>query len=217
MCSQANTFEFPIIFVPPQGGVMEVFMKRIFAILLTVCICLSAAVVLASCGDPNAGGEIKTTVTEAEWKEAMARNNFTLNGFLTERDVQESLTMKFTEKLIYTKNEGVERFVGKNGDSWCMTVDGMQFGSPVNGVSASVDFALRTFRAPEYSSFTYDEETKSYVYVNSETSGFYQINVYFENGYVVKVDGCEDKGDVTHSFNFTDYGKTTVELPAANK
>jgi hypothetical protein len=172
---------------------------------------------LASCGDTNEGGEVKTTVTEAEWKEAMANNNFTLTGFLTERDEKESLVMKITEDLIYTKNEGNERFVGKKDGAWCFTLDGVEFGSAIEGVSASVDFALRTFRTPEYSSFTYDEETKSYVYVNSGTSGFHKINVYFENGLVVRVDGCEDEGGVTHSFSFTDYGKTTVELPAANK
>lgn len=160
--------------------------------------------------------QLKTTVTKAEWDAALAMGNFTMSGFITERDKQETLTMKITENLIYTENDGIERYVAKQSDNWHMT-DGKEMGMVMNGVSASVKFALMSFHMPEYESFLYDEQTKSYVYINSGTSGFYQFNVHFENGRIVKIDGCEDMGGVTHSLTFTDYGTTVVELPTVNE
>ena len=185
-------------------------MKKIAILLLTLCLCISAAFILTACN-----GEPETTVTKEAWNEALTKSNFTVSGFITERDVQESVMMEITEKHIHTENDGYTMYVTKKDGAWYVTNDGVQIGSIVNGVDASVQFAMRFFRTPEYESFVYDEETKSYLYLKSseEASGFYQINVYFEDGFIVKVEGKEKKGDITHSFTFTDYGSTVVEFP----
>ncbi|MBQ8414732.1 MAG: hypothetical protein IJX58_05780 [Clostridia bacterium] len=161
--------------------------------------------------------QLKTTVTEAEWNLAFEMNNFTVKGFVTERGKQEGLLMKITDSAIYTENDGYTRFVVKKDDGWHMT-NGTDFGPVMNGVSASVRFAMMSFHLPEYADFTYDEESKSYLYVKSDSSsGFYKFNVYFENGVIVKIDGEEDAGvGVTHSFDFENYGTTVVDIPTVN-
>ncbi|MBP3436510.1 MAG: hypothetical protein J6K61_01215 [Clostridia bacterium] len=186
-------------------------MKKLMSILFAVCICLSVCGALSSCE-----GQQKTTVTEAEWNAAFEADNVTVEGFITERDEQESLLMKITKEAIYTENDGYISFVKKLEDGWHFYKNG-QFGSVVNGVSASVRFAMQSFHLPEYASFIFDEETKSYVYINQGTSGFYQFNVYFENGVIVKIEGREDRGSVTHSFLFKNYGATVAEMPSENE
>ncbi len=160
--------------------------------------------------------QLKTTVTEAEWNAAFERNNFTLNGYLTERDEQESLLMQITDSMIHIKNEGISRYYVKDSDGWHIS-DGIAVGPVMNGISASVRFAMMSFHLPEYASFTYDEEVGAYVYVKADSaSGFYKFSVYFENGVVVKIDG-EERAEVgvTHSFNFENYGTTVVDMPNA--
>ena len=161
--------------------------------------------------------QLKTTVTEAEWNAALAISNFTITGFVTERDRQESLTMKMTDSLIYTENDGNEQYIAKKDDGWHIT-NGIAFGAVINGVSASVEFAMRSFHMPEYASFTYDEEARAYVFVKADSaSGFYKFSVYFENGVIVKIDGEENAEDgITHSFVFSNYGTTVVDIPTVN-
>ena len=185
-------------------------MRKFLSVFL---ICIVAVTLLASCVQ----NEKKVpTVSAEEWETAFSASNFTINGYITERDERESVTMKITDSAIFTENDGYRSFIAKKSDGWHMT-NGTESGPVINGVSASVKFAMMSFHLPEYSSFTYDEETKSYVYMKSEgASGFYKFNVYFENGVIVKIDGCEDKGEVTHSFNFTDYGTTVVDMPTGN-
>ena len=187
-------------------------MKKLTILLLALCLCISTTFMLASCS----GGDPETTVTKDAWNEALAKSNFTVNGFITERDIQESVMMEITEKHIHTENDGYTMYVTEKDGAWYVTNDGVQVGSVVKGVEASVRFAMRFFSAPEYESFVYDEATKSYLYVkeSAEASGFYQINVYFEDGIIVKIEGKEDEGDISHSFTFTDYGSTVVEFPA---
>ena len=192
-------------------------MKRIISILLVVCLGLCSMAALAACGRTDSDGDgVRTTVSEAEWNEAFLKSNFTINGFITERDERESLAMKFSEDTIYTENGGYTMYCVKQSDGWHMT-DGTEVGPVMNGVSASVSFAMMSFHLPEYSSFSYDEATKSYVYVNSGDSGFYQFNVYFEYGFISRIEGCEDAGATSHSFTFTDYGTTVVELPGSSE
>lgn len=182
-------------------------------LILTLTISLSVLTFM-SCGSDN--GDMDTTVTKQEWNEALASSNFTIRGFVTERDRQESLVMKVTDSIIFTENDGRETFVVKQDDGWHMT-NGTDIGPVINGVSASVEFAIRSFHVPEYESFVYDEQTKSYVYINSDSFGFYQFSVFFENGVIVKIEGYENIGSVTHVLNFTNYGTTDVEIPSGNE
>ncbi len=163
-------------------------------------------------------GASKVTVTEEEWNAALAKSNFTITGFVTERDKQESLTMKITDSLIYTENDGIERYYAKKDDGWHIT-NGIAFGAVMNGMSASVEFAMMSFRMPGYTSFNYDEEAGAYVYVKADSaSGFYKFSVYFDDGVIVKIEGEEDsEGGVTHSFNFENYGTTVVEIPTVTE
>ena len=212
--------------------------------LLALCVLVSAVCMLASCGHEHTWDDgkittpatkdadgvktftctscgetkteplaLKTTVTEEEWNAAFAISNFTANGYITERDRQEDLLMKSTESAMYTQNDGYSSMVVKMDDGWHMVAEG-QIGPIMNGVEPAVIFLMRSFHLPEYDKFTYDEATRSYVYVKSVASaGFYQFNVYFEEGKVVKIEGMEDEGALTHVFNFTDYGTTTIDVP----
>ena len=185
-------------------------MKKLTLLLFALCLCISTAFTLTACN-----GEPETTVTKKAWDEALTKSNFTVTGFITERDARESLMMEITEKHIHTENEGYTMYVTEKDGAWYVTNDGVQIGSVVKGVDASVRFAANFLRLPEYESFTYDEETKSYLYLkaSAEASGFYQINVYFEDGIIVKVEGKEKEGEISHSLTFTDYGSTVVEFP----
>ncbi len=187
-------------------------MRKLFSLLLASLLFCSVLLGVVSCTGTGAGA-LKTTVSEAEWNAAFAQSNVTVNGYVTERDRQETLLMQITSDAIFTENDGYTSLVVKKGETWHSVRDGV-LSSPMNGVSASVSFLMRSFRLPSYESFTYDEQTKSYLYVKGEgESGFYQFNVYFENGVITKIEGREDMGDVSHFFAFEKYGTTEVEIP----
>ena len=188
-------------------------MKRLFSFLLIALLSFSLLLGLASCTGAG-NGALKTTVSEAEWNAAFEASNVTASGYVTERDRQESLLMQITSDAIFTENDGYTSLVIKKDGNWHSVREGV-LSSQMNGVSASISFLMRSFRLPSYESFTYDEQTKSYRYVKSEgSSGFYQFDVYFENGVITKIEGREDIGEVTHFFEFKDYGSTVVEVPS---
>lgn len=215
-------------------------MNFLKAIIITVAVCFSA-ITLASCEHEHTwnSGEItteptaeksgvitytctdcgekktesialKTTVTEEEWSAAFLKDNFTITGYVTERDRRESLTMKITPSAIYTENDGYESYlILKEGEWYLCYTEGI--GNLMKGVSASVQFTLQSFHAPsDFADYTYDEEARAY------KSGSYAV--YFENGSITRFDYCEeDDGIVTHSFTFSEYGTTEVDLPYTPK
>ena len=72
---------------------------------------------------------------------------------------------------------------------------------------------MQSFHLPGYASFSYNEESGAYVYINEGESGFYRFDVYFKGGVIVKIEGYEEEGPISHLFNFKDYGTTVVQLP----
>ena len=163
----------------------------------------------------NESISLKTTVTSDEWIAAFNMSNFTLNGYVTERDRQESVLMEITDDLIHTENDGYVTWAVKQDDGWHFAQNGV-IGPVVNGISATVGFSVQVFHIPDYDGFTYDEISKAYVCVK----GNYRYAVYFENGLIVKLEYMEDTycpetntGEITHCFNYTNYGTTAIELP----
>lgn len=90
-------------------------------------------------------------------------------------------------------------------------------GQLLSGFSIAVKTILMSFHLPEYESFAYDEATKSYACINPEyPEAYYKFNVYFENGFVIKFESRDNTDTVRYSFDFTNYGTTTVTLPDAS-
>ena len=52
-------------------------------------------------------------------------------------------------------------------------------------------------------------------YIHGKES--YKFNVYFENGFIVKFESCNNSDVVQYSFDFSDYGTTSVEIPTVNE
>lgn len=145
---------------------------------------------------------MKTTVTDEEWAKAIAASNFTVYSTVTERGEQTSSTEKITDT----------------------TVD---------------QFISRLHPLPEGASFTYDPTTNAYIFECAEaeaTEGDITTKTYsdkyifyFEDGKIVRFAFAEggytefDKntletvyddtrsGEVTHSYEFTDYGTTVAD------
>ena len=184
-------------------------MKRIFSLVFALCLCLS---LFTACNGESGGNADKTTVSEAEWNAAFLKSNVSIEGFVTERDQEESLLMQITESVIHTENDGYESWVLKQEDGWHFYRDG-QVGPLANGVSASISYMMQSFHLPGYASFSYNEESGAYVYINEGESGFYRFDVYFTGGVIVKIEGYEEEGPVSHLFNFKDYGTTELQLP----
>ena len=147
---------------------------------------------------------MKTTVTDEEWKNAFNLKNYTVSGFVVEVGGEQH---PFSEKITDT------------------TVD---------------QFISRLHPLPEDASFVYDQITCAYILETAEadaTEGDITTKTYsdkyifyFEDGKLVRFAFAEggytefDKntleivydvtrsGEVTHSYEFTDYGTTVADL-----
>lgn len=54
----------------------------------------------------------------------------------------------------------------------------------------------------------------AYTTVNAENpADFYKLNLYFADGKIVKFESVDNSGVVKYSFNFTNYGTTSIDLP----
>ncbi|MBQ8372483.1 MAG: hypothetical protein IJX38_06085 [Clostridia bacterium] len=157
---------------------------------------------------------LKTTVTEAEWNAAFALTNATASGFLTENGEQDSVLFKIADTVYYSEiNDYIAWAVEKDGEYYMYSVNNSE-GQLLNGFSIAVSTMLMSFHLPEYASFTYDETTKSYTCINTDyPEAYYKFNVYFENNFVVKFESRNNTNVVQYSFDFTNYGTTTIELP----
>ena len=162
--------------------------------------------------------QLKTTVTEAEWNAAFALTNATASGFLTENGEQEPVLFKIADTVYYSENDGyIAWAVQKDGEYYMYSVNNSE-GQLLNGFSIAVSTMLMSFHLPEYASFTYDETTKSYTCINDGyPESCYKFNVYFENGFIVKFESCNNSDVVQYSFDFSDYGTTSVEIPTVNE
>ena len=159
-----------------------------------------------------------TTVTEAEWKAAFALTNATANGFLVENGEKETVLFKIDKTVYYSE---LEDYI-----AWVTQKDGIYYmynnqNSEENRIGESftinVSTILMSFHLPEYSKFTYSEETKSYICTNEDyPDEYYKFNLYFENGLLVKFESTNKSNEINYSFNFSDYGTTKIELPKQN-
>ena len=155
---------------------------------------------------------IKTTVTEAEWKAALELNNATATGFLTENGEKEDVLFKLDKTVYFSEMDGYSAWVIEKDGKFYMT-DGKGAEDEIPNFAINIGSVLMSFHLPEYSKFTYNESSKAYSCVNGEDypDTFNKYNLYFEDGKLLKFEAIDKAGNVTYSFNFKDYGTTTIE------
>ena len=190
-------------------------MKKSILAIFTVLLSFFMGITVTACNKAKTeNGEIKTTATKSEWDSALTLKNVTAKGFATENGKQETVLFKIADTVYYSENDGyISWGIEKNGEYYVYTNDSQEW-QKVNGVKISVGTILMSFHLPEFESFNYDEATKSYVCENPDyPDAYYKYNVYFENGYIVKFESRAQTGVIQYSFEFTNYGKTVVEMP----
>ena len=184
-------------------------MKKLTTLLLISLLLLSFLAGLVACG-----GKSKTTVTAEEWAAALAENNATVEGFLTENGKQEHVLFKITEELYFSDNDGYRAYCVEREDGWHIYAEGNTEGPRIDGFTPTVGTTLTSFRLPAYDAFTYDEKLGAYTVRNKNyPEAYHFFRLYFEDGRLVKFESLTKEETVAYSYTFTNYGKTRVTLP----
>ncbi|MBQ4269727.1 MAG: hypothetical protein IJB97_08795 [Clostridia bacterium] len=179
--------------------------------------CCSVAfvgVTFAACQENEKTNTNVTTVSEAEWEDALALENFTAIGFLTENGEQEPVIFKGTATAYYSENDGYTSWCVKRTDGWYMYAGESGDGQIVEEFTSAVDSVLRSFHLPDFSAWDYVETQKAYVCVNADyPENCYRFSAYFKGGKLVKFESQNASEEITYSFEFGGYGTTVLELP----
>ena len=199
-------------------------MKKVLSLIL-VAVMLLSMLMLTSCDPIEAvtgffadifGDEsnVKTTITEEEWKDAWNVNNFTLEltdedaGMLilaAENRIKVAQTSdSYSYSMVYDFEANAilsESCVGWLG----MEATGSDVPSSLEDITLGGIGFLGEF---DYEELEYDESKKAYVYTEEGAYG-YVCEFYFEEGKLVRVDGG---GSGIESIKVYDIGTTKIDI-----
>lgn len=202
-------------------------MKKLFAILMVICLTLSLFA-FVSCnkgGDDGGSGNVSTTVTEEEWKKLFFASTVTINGTYIE-DGEETVSVKVANnQCVISVVEADESFVQymfyENGIWYCAEENrGLYYVDEATWISVGSSLRLRDiFEQFDYENmygeFVYDETKKAYVYtVKGETEeytfeGFTKVytsydstvSIYVEDGKIAKIETVDGGYDYVASYD----------------
>ena len=182
--------------------------KKLLSTLVVVSLMLTLVCAFASCGDEN----VSTTVTAEEWKAAFDLSKYesfvlTVDEYLKEFESEWTTkgTIKVDDGVIY--NDYVSTKDGekeKHTDSYKGKISSLM---DLLDISAGyIEYFFSENDDYGYAMCKYKEDSKSY-YVEIDMDGTpCDVNIWFENGKIVKITcvGQDDaqKCDFTYSFAF---------------
>ena len=195
-------------------------MKRFLSLTL-VAIMLLTTLSLTSC-DLSAifgGGttttppeaEIRTTITELEWRKVYTSTNYELT--LEAEDMKISVISSDT--AMYVDYMGLKLFVDPKTGAYISESEagyvGMVMGESMLGEDMSLG-GMGLFPTIEFSELVYDEQRKVYTYKNEDAIGEFQ----FEDGKLVYATVVPADTTVNGMFEIKNVGTTVLELPEYN-
>ena len=196
-------------------------MKKLLSLML-VAVMLLATLSLTSC-DLSAifGGssttttppevEIRTTITELEWRKVYTSTNYELT--LEAEDMKISVISSDT--AMYVDYMGLKLFVDPKTGAYISESEagyvGMVMGESMLGEDMSLG-GMGLFPTIEFSELVYDEQRKVYTYKNEDAIGEFQ----FEDVKLVYATVVPADTTVNGMFEIKNVGTTVLELPEYN-
>ena len=153
--------------------------------------------------------EVRYTVTEDEWNAAVKMENYTVTSKNEDGTVD---VYKFSKDGYISDTEyGKKTYVFKDGNAYYLQQVGDSWVADSFGIDARTHTPLMLLDNVSFANFTYNEARKVYVY----TEDFATLEVYFENGVMVKFAMIMDAGEKTLTFEYviSDVGTTVVDIP----
>ena len=153
--------------------------------------------------------EVRYTVTEDEWNAAVKMENYTVTSKNEDGTVD---VYKFSKDGYISDTEyGKRTYVFKDGNAYYLNQVGDSWVADSFGIDARTHTPLMLLDGVSFANLTYNEASK--VYVCAED--FATLEVYFENGVMVKFAMIMDAGEKTLTFEYviSDVGTTVVNIP----
>ena len=192
-------------------------MKKILSLTLVAMMLLST-LMLTSCDAvmellqqyiPGLDSGVRYTVTEEEWNAAIKMENYTVTSKNEDGTVD---VYKFSKDGYISDTEyGKRTYVFKDGNAYYLNQVGDSWVADSFGIDARTHTPLMLLDGVSFANLTYNEASKAYTY----TEDFATLEVYFENGVMVKFAMIMDAGEKTLTFEYviSDVGTTVVNIP----
>ena len=155
--------------------------------------------------------EVKTRVTDAEWQNAIKRDNYTATVNAVVFGVNETSIIKRDGNMLSERKVSGDF----NAVNYRIIIDGICYGILPNGKMIPMNIGaenvgqLITFDIGDYSGYTYSGESKCYKSTRTDNPDKPDsCSIFFEDGYIAKVVFASK--NYTISIEYTDYGATEI-------